>query len=314
MKTHFFGAFVAFSLAFHSGAFGEDVEFFSIGSGDVSGNYYPVARLICDAFNASDDTRRRCSPEPTAGSIYNLLAIHEHEIEFAIVQSDWLRAAYNATEMFEGSPSMSELRVVTQLFPETITVLAAPGANISSASDLAGKIVDVGRPASGRNATIRSLFQKIEVGDDFFGSIKELEPSAAIDRLCDGSIDAAIFVVGHPSELVQNALSTCHATIVEFAGPRINAMLAQSNDYQFSSINPRLYDNQSDPVASISVVATLVTRSDVENSIVQDLINAIKANTSNLSKEHRVLRSLGQTMAKPARLGIPIHTKAQGSP
>lgn len=313
MKTLLFSAFTAFTVIFHSFAFSDDLRFFSIGSGDISGNYYPTARSVCEAFNSSDDTRRRCSPEPTAGSIYNLKALRAREIEFAIVQSDWLRAAYNATELFEGSPSMNELRVVMPLFPETITVLVGPGKEIRTAIDLAGKTVDVGRPASGRNATVRSLLKKLEVGDDFFGTVKELEPSASVAQLCEGTIDAAVFVVGHPSELVQNALRKCRATIVEFAGPRINALLADTNDYQLTSIDPGLYDIQSDPLTSISVMATLVTRADLENDVVRDLVNAIKANTEELIEEQPVFRSFKKTIAETAGLGVPMHPAAQGS-
>ena len=314
MKTLFCGAITAFFLAFQSSALGEDLEFFSIGSGDVSGNYYPVARSICEAFNHSDDTRRRCSPEPTAGSVYNITALRDREIEFAIVQSDTLRAAYNATEVFEGSLSMSELRVVMPLFPETVTILAGPGTEIKTALDLAGKVVDIGRPASGRNATIRSLLQKLEVGDDFFGSVRELEPSTSVSQLCEGSIDAAIFVVGHPSKLVQNALSECRVMIAEFTGPRIDAVLANSKDYQRASINLRLYNIQTDPVTSISVMSTLVTTGDVGNTIVRDLVDAIKASITELGRQQPVLRLMAQTIAETDGLGVPMHPMAQGSP
>ena len=312
MKTLFCSAFTVFSFVFHSCAFGEDVKFFSIGSGDISGNYYPVARSICEAFNASDDTRRRCSPEPTAGSVYNITALQGREIEFAIVQSDWVRAAYNGTEVFEGSPSMKELRVVLPLFPETVTVLVGSGKEISAAIDLAGKVVDIGRPASGRNATIRSLLEKLDVGDDFFGSVKELEPTASISQLCEGSIDAAIFVVGHPSELVQGALSKCGATIAEFAGPRVTDLLAKSDNYHSARIDPALYEDLTVPVESISVMATLVTRADLETKIVLDLANAIKANAAILPEEQPVLRSLEKTAATTAELGAPIHPAVQG--
>ena len=313
MKTLFCSAFTVFSFVCHSWAFGEDVKFFSIGSGDISGNYYPVARSICEAFNASDDTRRRCSPEPTAGSVYNIKALRDREIEFAIVQSDWVRAAYNGTEVFEGSPSMKELRVVMPLFPETVTVLAGPGSEIKAAIDLAGKVVDIGRPASGRNATIRSLLKKLDVGDDFFGSVKELEPSASVSQLCEGSIDAAIFVVGHPSELVQNALSKCNATIAEFVGPRIDTLLDESDYYQRLRIDSALYEDLTVPVKSISVMAMLVTRTDLETNMVLDLANAIKSNAAKLAEEQPVLRSLEKTVAATVELGAPIHPAVQGS-
>lgn len=314
MKTLFFGAFTAFCLLVYSNALGADVRFFSIGSGDISGNYYPVARSICDTFNASDDTRRRCSPEPTAGSIYNLTALRAGEIEFAIVQSDWLRAAYNATEVFEGKPPMLELQVVMPLYPETVTVLVGPGKEINGAIDLAGKVVDIGRPASGRNATIRSLLQKLEVGDDFFGSVKELEPSVSVAQLCEGTIDAAVFVVGHPSELIQKALASCNTKIADFAGPRIDALIESSEDYQRARISLGAYRDQTGSVPSVSVMSTLVTTRDFEKDIVADLVNAINENLAELVEEQPVLRALKETLTETEGLGVPVHPLAQRSP
>jgi TRAP transporter TAXI family solute receptor len=308
MIKPFLASLVSFILLFsQQAALAQDVRLFSIGSGDVSGNYYPVARLLCEAFNASDDTWRRCSPEPSAGSLYNLETLRTGEVEFAIVQSDWVNAAFAGDVPFDRNTAISDMRVVMPLFPETLTILAASGSDITAAIDLAGKTVDIGRPASGRNATIRALLEKLELPEDFFANERQLEPYASLNALCEGSIDAAIFVLGHPSDLVSRAVNECGAKIASFAGERISRFMNVTKDYRSSTIDLAPYGFPDGQVPSISVMATLVTRTTVEEALVKDLAAAIRTDASKLAESFPVLGSLEKDIDAPLNMSVPVH-------
>jgi TRAP-type uncharacterized transport system substrate-binding protein len=50
-----------------------DEVFASIGTGELSGIYYPVGKAICEIVNQDRRTYGiRCSPETTPGSVYNI--------------------------------------------------------------------------------------------------------------------------------------------------------------------------------------------------------------------------------------------------
>ncbi|MDW4550382.1 TAXI family TRAP transporter solute-binding subunit [Defluviimonas sp. D31] len=288
----------------------QEVRLFSIGSGDIAGNYFSVARAICDAFNDHDETRRRCSPEPTAGSIYNLRMLASGELGFALVQSDWQTAAYEGMAPFSGAEPMRDLRTAMWLYPESVTIIGAPGSGIRVAADLAGKTVDIGRPASGRNATFRSLIARLDISEDFFGELRELEPSAAIEELCTGQIDATVFVVGHPSKLVSDALNKCDAVISDFAGPRIKEVLASSSDFQRSVIDLGLYGFPGERVETVSVMATLVTLESMDQSLVSDLVGAIRTDVDRLKVKTPVLGTLDLYLDTPSATVVPMHPGA----
>ncbi|WP_295811411.1 TAXI family TRAP transporter solute-binding subunit [uncultured Nitratireductor sp.] len=313
MANHFFKdiAFFVFKfLFFLTPVSAEEVRLFSIGSGDISGNYYSVARAICDAFNDYDDTRRRCSPEPTAGSIYNLKMLESGELDFVLVQSDWQKAAYEGSKPFTDAAAMDDLRTVMWLYPETVTVIAAPASGIRTGSDLAGKVVDIGLPASGRNATFQSLMERFGINEDVFGELRQLEPSDSIKDLCSGKIDAAIFVVGHPNRLVSQALNACNASIADFSGPRIQRVLSRSADYQKSIIDRDIYGPLSENVETVSVMATLVTRGSMDSALVSDLVAAIRKDVGRLKAALPVLGALDEYLDKPAGMVVPMHPGA----
>ena len=64
-------------------------QFVSLGTGPVSGVYYPTGQAICDIVNAArGETPLRCSIEATPGSVYNVEALASGEDDFALVQPD----------------------------------------------------------------------------------------------------------------------------------------------------------------------------------------------------------------------------------
>jgi len=99
----------------------QDLRLFSVGAGDVEGGYYSAARAICDAVNRAERGRLRCSPEPTSGSLYNLAALADGQLDFALVQSDWHKHAIEGGSIFATRGAMANLRSVMSLYPSRST-------------------------------------------------------------------------------------------------------------------------------------------------------------------------------------------------
>ncbi|MBT7889228.1 MAG: TAXI family TRAP transporter solute-binding subunit, partial [Deltaproteobacteria bacterium] len=69
-------------------AFG--AEFVTIGTGGVTGVYYPTGGAICRLVNKNRKQHGiRCSVESTGGSVYNLNTIRAGELDMGVAQSDW---------------------------------------------------------------------------------------------------------------------------------------------------------------------------------------------------------------------------------
>src|SRR5262249_3333473 len=86
-------------------AYASDETIVSLGTGELKGVYYPVGRAICEVVNQDLRTHGvRCSPETTPGSVYNIEALRSGELDFALVQSDLLFAAFNGKGAWLGHP------------------------------------------------------------------------------------------------------------------------------------------------------------------------------------------------------------------
>ena len=151
-------------------------RFITIGTGGVTGVYYPTGGAICRLMNRDRDEHGiRCSVESTGGSVYNLNTMRQGELDFGVVQSDWQYHAYNGSSKFSDQGAYEGLRAVFSVHPEPFTVVARADADIEDFDDLEGKRVNVGNPGSGQRGTMEVLMQaKGWTMDDF--ALAALEP------------------------------------------------------------------------------------------------------------------------------------------
>ena len=130
-------------------------SFITIGTGGVTGVYYPAGGAICRLVNKGRKEHGvRCSVESTGGSVYNLNTIRAGELDMGVAQSDWQYHAYNGTSQFAEQGPNKDLRAVFSLHPEPFTVVARKDSGIKTFDDLKGKRVNIGNPGSGQRGTM----------------------------------------------------------------------------------------------------------------------------------------------------------------
>ena len=184
--------------------------FVTIGTGGVTGVYYPTGGAICRLVNKNRKQHGiRCSTESTGGSVYNLNTIRAGELDMGVAQSDWQYHAYNGSSKFKDKGANLNLRAIFSVHPEPFTVVARADSGIRNFNDLKGKRVNVGNPGSGQRGTMEVLMDALGWKMSNFSLASELKSSEQSKALCDNKIDAMVFTVGHPSgsikELQQHA-------------------------------------------------------------------------------------------------------------
>jgi TRAP transporter TAXI family solute receptor len=265
-----------------------------------------VAKAICRAiFSELRAQGIWCSPETTPGSAYNAEHIVSGELEFALVQSDILFAAYKGIDGWNGKP-VTGLRSVLSLYPELIGVVARADANVRVVADLAGKRLSVGLPGTGPRATWDLTSQDIPLATPV--RLRELSQDATTSALCNGTVDANFFVVGQPSELVSKWLSGCPSNFVAFRGPVVDKIVGKHPFYTRGFIPTELY-HVSGKILTFGPTATLVTSASSEPRVVAAVAKAIVTHVAELKTMHPVLagldakRMVEQTLTAPA----PLH-------
>ncbi|MDX1743058.1 MAG: TAXI family TRAP transporter solute-binding subunit, partial [Ruegeria sp.] len=205
-------------------------EFITIGTGGVTGVYYPTGGAICRLVNKGRKEHGvRCSVESTGGSVYNINTIREGELEFGVAQSDWQYHAYNGSSQFEETGPFEGLRAVFSVHPEPFTVVARADSGIVNFEDLKGKRVNIGNPGSGQRGTMEVLMGELGWTTDDFELATELKAAEQSAALCDNQIDAMVYTVGHPSGSIQEATTACDSVLVNVSGAAVDKLVSENS-------------------------------------------------------------------------------------
>jgi TRAP transporter TAXI family solute receptor len=286
--------------------------FISIGTGGVTGVYYPAGGAICRLVNRDRAEHGiRCGVESTGGSIFNINAIRSGELEFGVAQSDWQYHAYNGTSQFEETGAFEGLRAVFSLHAEPFTVVARADSGITSFDDLAGKRVNIGNPGSGQRGTMDVVMEAMGWTVDTFAQATELPPAEQSLALCDNNVDAIVYTVGHPSGAIQEATTACDTVLVNVDNDAIRALVEERPYYRMATIPGGMYRGTAEDVTTFGVGATFVSSDAVSEDVGYEVTKAIFENLDQFRALHPALGTLDAEEMVSDGNSAPLHPGAE---
>ncbi len=309
MKKLTLSLLATFALAATTMTANAEQKFISIGTGGITGVYYPTGGAICRLVNKErKQTGIRCSVESTGGSVYNINTIQSGELEFGVAQSDVQYNAYNGKAQWDGKP-FGKLRAVFSVHPEPVTIIARADANIHNITDLKGKRLNIGNPGSGTYATGEIIEAALGWKREDLKLAAELKSAETGQALCDNKIDAYYWLVGHPSALTEETLNTCDSNLVNATGAEVDKLVAENSYYRKAIIPAGMYNNAED-IHTFGVGATFVTSADVPDEVVYVVAKAVMSNIEDFKKLHPAFAHLkAEEMIKDG-LSAPLHPGA----
>jgi TRAP transporter TAXI family solute receptor len=312
MTKHLLAGAAAVALFATGTAHAQNQTFISIGTGAVTGVYYPAGGAICRLVNRDRATHGiRCGVESTGGSIFNLNALREGELEFGIVQSDWQYHSFNGSSQFADQGPHEELRAVFSLHPEPFTVVARADAGITTFEDLEGKRVNIGNPGSGQRATMDVVMEAMGWTTDVFSQATELPPGEQALALCDNNVDAIVYTVGHPSGAIQEATTACDTVLVNVDNDAIRGLVEDRDYYRMATIPGGMYRGTAEDVTTFGVGATFVTSADVPDDVVYEVVKAIFEDLDQFKGLHPALEILDPVQMVTDGNSAPLHAGAE---
>lgn len=285
-------------------------EFVTIGTGGVTGTYYPTGGAICRLVNQyKKDTKIRCSVESTGGSVYNVNTIENGELDFGIVQSDIVYQASKGEGTFKGKP-ITKLKSVMAIYPELLTLVSRKDSNINSLMDIKGKRINIGNPGSGNESTTLTLFNASGIKKEDLAYIGGLKASEMPDALKDNKIDAYFYMVGHPTVNIKDAASSINVKITPIEGAFVDSLIKKYPYFAKANVPAGLYKGNDDPIPTFGVKAVLVTSDDVSVNAVYTVVKAILENFEEFKQLHPAYANITKESLLDG-LSAPLHEGAQ---
>ena len=285
--------------------------FVTIGTGGITGVYYPTGGAIAKIVNAKKDKYDiRATVESTGASVFNINAIMAGDLEFGIAQADRQYQAYNGLSEWEGKPQ-KDLRAVFALAPEAVTFVAAEDSGIKSLKDAKGKVVNIGNPGSGNRQNAIDVFEAAGINIEKDLKAESIKAADAPRMLQDGRIDGFFYTVGHPNGNIKEATAGKRKTrIVSITD--IEPLVKKFPYYSLTNIDMAQYPeatNANEKVTTVGMLATFVTSAKVPDDVVYAITKEVIENLDEFKKLHPALEGLTrETMLEG--LTAPIHPGA----
>jgi TRAP transporter TAXI family solute receptor len=312
-------AFLAIAFA----ATAQDIKFFRIGTGGTAGTYYPIGGLIANAISNPPGSRA-CNEGGSCGvpglvatavasngSVANINGITSGQMESGFTQSDVAYWAYTGTGVYEGKPKVADLRLIANLYPETIHVVARKGSGIRSVADLKGKRVSLDEPGSGTLVDARIILAAFGITEKDIKA-EYLKPNQAGDKMRDGGLDAFFFVGGFPTGAISElASSGAGIELVPVTGPEVDKMRAQYAFFAPDTIPANTYKGVGE-VKTIAVGAQWVTSTKQPDALIYEVTKALwNDNTRKLLDAGHAKGKAIQSASAVEGAGIPFHPGAE---
>jgi TRAP transporter TAXI family solute receptor len=282
-------------------------RFFRIGTGGTGGTYYPVGGMIANAVSTD---KINVSAVATNGSVANVNGIVGGSMESGFSQADINAWAYTATGIFEGRPKIEELRVIANLYPESVHVVVKKGANIKSLADLKGKRVSIDEPGSGTLVNARALLAAHGVTERDIRP-EYLKQVQSAEKFKDGSLDAYFQTTGYPQGTLSELAATNGFELLAIEGDVRDKIMAQYKFFAKDKIPDGVYKDVKG-VETIAVGAQWTTTSKQPDDLVYEITKAL------WSDKTRAAMDAGHAKGKDIRketalqgVGIPLHAGAE---
>ena len=284
-------------------------QFFRIGTGGTAGTYYPVGGMIANAV--SQPGKIVATAQASNGSVANVNGIVGGSMESGFTQADIATWAQKGTGIYEGKPNVPGLRLIANLYPESVHVVVKKGSGIKSVADLKGKRVALDEPGSGTLVNARAILLAYGIKE---ADIKPeyIKPNQAGDKMKDGSLDAFFFTGGAPAGAIAELASAGGGIeLLPIDGPQAEALRRASPFFSVDTIAAETYKGVA-AVSTLAVGAQWVTSDKADANTVYEITKALFG--ADAQKQLASGHAKGKFITKENAVksaGIPFHPGAE---
>jgi TRAP transporter TAXI family solute receptor len=255
---------------------GHDDEVVLLAAGPEGGEYWRFLASVVARIGGPMPVALAAS----AGSVENAFLIDRGDARIGLVQSDVAAAAVTGAGVFSDTGPLDHLRAMASLFPEPIHVVVRAGSGIERLGELQGRRVALGAAASG---TRRTAMRLLEAAGIDIGTIEVEEadsPTAALERLVNGDVDAVIEVVSAPWRQLEIAMDRTPLELVALEPEVVESLGSDVHGLLPLAIPARTYRGQERAVTTVAATALMVARDDVSDALVVEALDLLFASAS----------------------------------
>jgi TRAP transporter TAXI family solute receptor len=276
----------------------KEVTYLSMGTGGVSGTWYPVGGVLAGAMSKSGTVS--VTAQSSAASLENIRLAGTGERQLGMATGGLLVFAQEGIEMFEGE-AYPQLRSLANMMFMQCQFLVREGSGIESLSDLAGKNVGTGAPGSGDEVFARGILEAVGVYDKV--NPMKLSYAEQATAFKDRQLDAIFAMASAPTAAIMDAASQASVKMLPIDGADKAKVLEKYPFFVDATLTSDQYSFITQDINTIGSFTTLFTTTDVEDDVIYDAMKAMFSDLDTIQASHA---SMADFTEETAVMGLPV--------
>ncbi|MDF2965062.1 MAG: hypothetical protein K0Q51_450 [Rickettsiaceae bacterium] len=308
-KDYRFVFLLFFHLLATSTSFAQE-KTIKIGSGIITGSYYPVAQQICKIIENNLTNSYKCQVIQTKGTLENLKLLANHEIDFAIVQADVANEFYLGHANSKDNENIANFRSISNLFIEVFTMITRKDDKINDIRDLRRKTILTNIKVLNNSSPISMIANFYSWPEDSNPIIVERELQNAEEALCDGSVDAIVTTMYHPNAFISQIAQKCEIDFLSLNDELREFIYSKRPYFHEALIEGNLYPGILESKKSVGTRALLLTTTRTSSEIVKLLLDNLWYRQHNTRKLLYSLQTTNFNISFSKETHLPLHSEA----
>ena len=281
-------------------------EFINVLTGGTSGVYYPLGVALSELY-AGGIEGARTQVQATKASVenLNLLAAGKGEVAFAL--GDSVVAAWEGNKDAGFQKELTNLRAIGGIYDNYIQIVADASAEITTVTDLKGKTISVGAPASGTELNARAIFGAAGMSYEDMQRVEFLPYAESAELIKNRQLQSTLQSSGLGAAFIKDLATTHKISIVAVPAEVVASIGAP---YKAAVIPAGTYDGQEVDIPTAAVTNILVTSEAVSEETVYLMTKLMFENIDKLKSAHSSAAALDPAKAVQD-LPIPLHPGAE---
>jgi len=285
------------------------IQVLTIGTADSGGTMYPVGRAIAEVLNQYIPTLK-INTGASRGSLANVEALRNGQIDLGLVSGDVAYCAYRGTEEFAGEP-MKGLRAIAAVYLSESNWLTTDSlSGVTFVHHLLGKRVAVGPESSTTELSARTALRVVGI-DSTNTTLMNYGLGSGCTALKAGELEAVHGMAGIPISAMQELAKTIPCHLLLYTDEELNEILADNDQYVRVTIPAGTYAGQTEDVSTFGVKCLLCVSADMDEDLVYTITKTLQQSIQELADRHSAVAEMAQGSFACSNLPIPLHAGAQ---
>lgn len=284
-------------------------KFISIATGGTGGAYFPIGAGLADVINKKL-TGYNASAEVTAASKVNCINVNDGKSDLALVLGDTLSYGYKGDKLGGFAKPLTNLRVIANIYANTIQIVARKESGVRTLSDLKGKKVSVGAPGSGTEINARQIFAAAGMSYKDFERTDYLSFSESADQMKNRAIDVTLISSGMPNPGIMDIATSQEIVIVAIPAEVIRRLNKEHPFFVATTVPKGMYKGQEEEVQTVGVPNFLIASSKMDDKAAYEITKAMFENLPRLVQAHAAAKGIKLENATKG-LPVPLHPGAE---